>query len=127
MKEETITIKNGEVFLPQSDAIWMTQYEIANLFECFISKISSNIRAILKTGVLNQNKVCRMYNFKNGNSVEQYNLEMIMALSFRIESQNSEVFRGWIIKKMIIKKMMNNNFDRQLFVSIDLKRETILH
>ena len=122
MKEEIITIKNGEVFLPQSYAIWMTQYEIANLFECFISKVNSNIRAILKTGVLNENKVCRMYNFKNGNSVEQYNLEMIMALSFRIESYKSEIFRGWIIKKII-----NYNFDRQLFVSIDLKKDTILN
>jgi hypothetical protein len=122
MKEEIITIENGIVYLPQSVEIWMTQHEIARLFECFISKISSNIRAILKTGVLDQNKVCRMYNFKNGSSVEQYNLEMIMALSFRIESEKSEVFRGWIIKRMI-----NYNFDRQLFVSIDLRKETILH
>jgi hypothetical protein len=122
MKEEIITIKNGEVFLPQSDAIWMTQHEIARLFECFISKVNSNIRAILKTGVLNENKVCRMYNFKNGNSVEQYNLEMIMALSFRIESHKSEIFRRWLIKKMF-----SYNYDKQLFMSIDLKKDTILN
>jgi hypothetical protein len=97
MQEEIITIKNGNVFLPQSNTVWMTQCQIANLFECFISKISSNIRAILKTEVLNRNKVCRMYNFKNGNSVEQYNLEMIAALSFRIESRNSEIFRKWLL------------------------------
>jgi hypothetical protein len=122
MKEEIITIKNGNVFLPQSNTVWMTQYEIARLFECFISKVGSNIRAILKTGVLDQNKVCRMYNFKNGNSVEQYNLEMIAALSFRIESRNTEIFRKWLIKKMF-----SYNYDKQLFMSINLRKETILH
>jgi len=99
MKREIITIENGRVSIPASANIWMTQYEIARMFECFVAKVSSNVRAILKTGVLDATKVCRFYYYKDGSSVEQYNLEMITALSFRIKSYNSEAFREWLMKK----------------------------
>jgi len=79
----------------------MTQHEIADLFECFISKVNANVRSILKSGELNETKVCRTHNYKNGNSVEQYNLEMITALSFRIKSRNAEIFREWLMDKMV--------------------------
>lgn len=99
MKREIITIKNGIVSVPATD-IWMTQHELADLFGCFVSKVNSNIRSILKSGVLRESDVCRMYYYQNGNFVEQYNLEMIIALSFRIQSQNAEVFRKWLMKKL---------------------------
>jgi hypothetical protein len=99
MKKEVITIENGVVSVPVNVDIWMTQYELADLFQCFVAKVNANIRSILKSGVLDETKVCRTYNYKNGNSVEQYNLEMIIALSFRIRSYNSDTFREWIVKK----------------------------
>jgi len=104
MKRNTIRIEDTLVLLPSSGEIWMTQHEIAYLFDCFIAKISSNVRSILKTGVLDERKVCRTYYYKNGNSVEQYNLEMITALSFRIKSYNAEIFREWIMKKAMTKE-----------------------
>jgi hypothetical protein len=66
----------------------MTQHELADLLQCFVAKVNANVRSILKSGVLDENKVCRIYNYKSGNSVEQYKLEMIIALSFRIMSYN---------------------------------------
>jgi hypothetical protein len=101
MNRKTITIENGTVSVPQTNDIWMTQHEIADLFECFISKVNANIRSILKSGVLNETKVCRTHNYKNGNFVEQYNLEMITALSFRIKSRNAEIFREWLMGKLV--------------------------
>lgn len=101
MNRERITIENGIVSVPTSVEIWMTQHQLADLFQCFIGKINANIRAILKTGVLDENKVCQTYHYKNGNFVEQYNLEMIVALSFRIRSKNAEVFRKYIIGKFV--------------------------
>ena len=100
MNREIITIENGIVSVPVSNEIWMTQYQLADLFQCFISKINANIRAILKTGVFDESKVCRTYHYKNGNSVEQYNLEMIIALSFRIQSRNAEVFRQFLTRRL---------------------------
>lgn len=99
MKRNIISIENRKVFFPANAEIWMTQYEIASLFECFVAKINANLRSILKSGVLDDRMVCRTYHYKNGNSVEQYNLEMIIALSFRIRSRNAEIFRVWVVRK----------------------------
>jgi Virulence protein len=101
MSREIITIENGIVSIPASTEIWMTQHQLADLFQCFVGKINANIRAILKTGVLDESKVCRIYHYVNGNFVEQYNIEMIIALSFRIKSRNAEVFRKYIIGKFV--------------------------
>ncbi len=100
MNREVITIENGVVSVPASAEIWMTQHQLADLFQCFVGKINANVRAILKTGVLDETTVCRTYHYKNDNFVEQYNLEMIIALSFRIQSRNAEVFRKHIIEKL---------------------------
>lgn len=101
MENRIITIENGIVHIPQSVDVWMTQHEITDLFGCFVSKVNSNIRSILKSGVLREADVCRTYHFQNGNFVIQYNLEMITALSFRIQSRNAEMFRKWLTKKLI--------------------------
>lgn len=101
MNREIITIENGIVSVPASAEIWMTQHQLADLFQCFVGKINANVRAILKTGVLDETNVCRTHYYKNGNSVEEYGLEMIIALSFRIQSRNAEVFRKYIIGKFI--------------------------
>jgi hypothetical protein len=101
VKREIITIENGIVSIPKSADIRMTQYEIADLFQCFISKVNANIRAILKIDVLDETKVCRTYQYKNGNSVEQYNPEMIIALSFRIKSQHGDIFRRMVMRRAV--------------------------
>ena len=95
-----IKIVDGRVFInPASSTVWLTQHQIANLFECFVGKVNANIRAILKSGILDESKVCRTYRYQNGNSTELYNLEMITALAFRIRSHNSDLFRQWLMKK----------------------------
>ena len=100
MRREVISIENGVVSVPASAEIWMTQHEIADLFGCFVSKVNSNIHSILKNGVLCESDVCRTYQYQNGNFIEQYNLEMIIALSFRIQSKNAEVFRRWLTRRL---------------------------
>ena len=112
MKTGSITIRENGTVAMSAVHVWMTTHEIARLFECFIAKVSSNVRSILKTGTLNERKVCRTYYYKNGNFVEQYNLEMITALSFRVKSRNAEIFREWIIKKAIA-----NTSDKTVFVN----------
>ena len=98
---EIIIIENGIVSVPASTDIWMTQHQIADLFQCFVAKINANVRAILKTGVLDETNVCRTYHYQNGKFTEQYHLEMITALSFRIRSYNAEIFRDWLMKKAV--------------------------
>jgi len=101
MKRKIITIENGVVSIPKFAEIWMSEYEIAKMFECFVAKVSCNVRSILKTSVLDERTVCRTYYYGNGGSVEQYNLEMITALSFRVKTYNAEVFRNWLMRKAV--------------------------
>jgi len=103
MEKKTIYIEGEKVVVNTTDydEIRFSVYEIAGLFGCFTSKVNANIRAVLKAGVLHEMNVCRTYYYKNGNSVEQYNLEMIAALSFRIRTHNTEIFRKWLIQKAV--------------------------
>ncbi|GHT74874.1 hypothetical protein AGMMS50262_08700 [Bacteroidia bacterium] len=122
MDREIIKIENGIVSVPASCKIWMTQYEIAKLFECFAAKVSSNIRSILKTVVLDERAVCRTYYYKDGSSVEQYNLEMITALSFRIKSKNAEIFRNQLMRKMV-----TNTIEQQILMNIRWDDKVLLN
>jgi len=110
MNRETIIIENGKVSIPVKAEIWMTKYEIADLIQCFVAKVNANVRSILKSEVLDERKVCRTHTYKNGNSEEQYNLEMIVALAFRIKSRNAEIFREWLMKKAIAKTSSSQVF-----------------
>ena len=100
MNREIITInEQGVLTFPTNGNVWMTEYEIADLFQVFISAVISNRKAILKSGVFWKDDVCREVKTLNG-SVEQYNLEMIMALAFRIKSYRTEIFRNWMVRKL---------------------------
>ena len=118
MTTQPITIENGRVTIhPATNGIWLTQSQIAVLFGVFIVAVNANIRAILKSGVLHEDRVIRRTHCRNGNIVERYSLEMIVALAFRLKSENAEVFRRWIVERTttpaIVWKMPTIN-DRML-------------
>jgi hypothetical protein len=94
-----IISESGVKITPANGNVWLSEHQIAGLFGVFVSKVSSNIKAILKSGVFWENEVLYSYHYANGNSVDLYNLEMITALSFRIKSRNSEIFRNWLMKR----------------------------
>ena len=100
MTTQPITIENGRVTIrPTTNGVWLTQSQIADLFGVFTAAVYANIRAILKSGVLHENRVVHRTRCRNGNIVERYNLEMIAALSFRLKSENTEAFRRWIVER----------------------------
>jgi len=91
--------ESGVKIIPPTGNIWLSEWQIAKLFDVFVAKVSSNIRSILKSEVLRENEVCYCHHYTNGGSVDLYNLTMVTALAFRIKSRNSEVFRNWMIKR----------------------------
>lgn len=100
MKTQPITIENGRVTIRlNANGVWLTQSQIADLFGVFTSAVNANIRAIFKSGVLDENRVSQRTRCRNGNLVERYDLEMITALAFRLKSEKAEVFRKWIIER----------------------------
>jgi len=106
MKRGEIAIsENGVNITTENGTVWLSEYEIARLFEVFAAKISSNVRSILKSDVLRAGEVCYCYYYKNGSSVDLYNFEMITALAFRIHSPKADLFRKWLMKRAIMQSM----------------------
>jgi hypothetical protein len=97
---ETITIKNGMVSVPQSGEIRMTAFEIAALFEVYEQTVNTNIKAVLKSGVIKTDVSLSATVSGNVLMPNAYGLDMITALAFRIHSLNAELFRDWIIRRI---------------------------
>ena len=91
---EPISIENGrvEIHTPEN-RVWLTRHQIADLFGVFVPAVGSNIRSILKSGILREERVYRRERNRDGGIVELYSLEMIAALAFRLKSGNAEAFR----------------------------------
>jgi hypothetical protein len=102
MTTSQITIDEGRVTIcPVDREVWITKHQIADLFGCFVAKVVSNIAVVLKSGVLDESRVCRLHRYKDGGSIELYSLEMITALAFRIETRNADIFRLWLIERAV--------------------------
>ena len=100
MTTQPITIKNRQVVIhTNGNGVWLTQSQIADLFKVFTAAVNANIRAILKSGVLDEARIVRRTRCRDGNIVERYNLEMITALAFHLKSENAEVFRRWLVER----------------------------
>ena len=86
---EPISIENGrvEIHTPEN-RVWLTRHQIADLFGVFVPAVGSNIRSILKSGILREERVYRRERNRDGGIVELYSLEMIAALAFRLKSGN---------------------------------------
>lgn len=96
MIQQKITITdNGRIIMPSH--VLMKPFEIAELFGVYVQTIHSNIRSILKSGVIHSDISQGMVMTGNMLIPEVYGLDMITALAFRIHSPNAEKFRIWVI------------------------------
>lgn len=102
MKREIITIDEyGRLDIPtDTAAIWMTEAEIVELFGTTAGAVSSAIKAIIKSDALNDYEVCKCIRLDSGNSADVYNLEMVVALAFRIRSQGATKLREYILRTL---------------------------
>lgn len=116
MKKNIITISdNGSVYVPTN--VQMRDFEIAELFGVMVPIVRSNIRVILKSGIVTADTHCDGTFCGNTFYPDYYGLDMIMALAFRIQSLEAEDFRIWILSKATKKEYSMIN--QQVFISID--------
>ena len=100
MKRGIITIsETGAVIMPTAP-VWMTQFEIADLFGVFSCDVRKAIRAIYKNKELNEADTMRYVRQPDGISYDVYSLEMVIAVAFRIYSKESILFRRFVMSKM---------------------------
>lgn len=100
MDRGIITIsETGTVTMP-TVSVWMTQQEIADLFGVFSCDVRKAIHAIYKNKELNKFDTMKYVKQSDGISYDVYNIEVIIAVAFRICSKESVLFRQFIISKI---------------------------
>ena len=97
--KQGIIYNNGYSIIIPNDEIWMTSWEIADLFYVTPVSINHAIKRILKEEVLIESQIHRYICLENGNHADVYNMEMVIALSFRFDTGHSILFRRWLIQK----------------------------
>lgn len=91
--------ETGEVSIPTTP-IWMTQFEIADLFGVFSCDIRKAIRTIYKNKEQSETDTMKYIKQTDGISYDVYNLEMVIAIAFRICSKESIRFRRFVINEI---------------------------
>lgn len=106
---------NGRVSIP--DKVQMRDFEIAELFGVMIPTVRSNIRAILKTYIVTAD--CTNGATLVGCNVlpDYHGLDMVVALSFRIQSYRAEMFRRWVFRQLSKQKRQST----AVYIGLPLK------
>lgn len=102
MDRGIITIsETGAVIMPTA-SVWMTQFEIADLFGVFSCHVRKATRSIYKNKEVSEFDTMKYIRQLNGISYDVYSLEMIVAIAFRICSKESISFRQFVINKVSV-------------------------
>lgn len=86
----------------QDENVWLTQKLIAKLFDVNIPNINEHLRNIFSSKELNESSTIRKFRIvrKEGGrevsrEIDHYNLEVIISLGYRVNSERATDFRRW--------------------------------
>jgi hypothetical protein len=82
-----------------NNTVWLTKYEIARLFNCFVQKVDSHIRSIFQSHLLWEKDTACTYRYTDKGIEKQvvyYNMDVLIFLSYRIGSFETQIFRKWV-------------------------------
>lgn len=86
------------------NTVWLTQDALSELFEKGRSTVAEHIQNIFTDGELKQDSVCREFRRtgKDGKeySVKYYNLDLIIAIGYRVKSKQGIAFRQWATARL---------------------------
>ena len=99
------TRQNGEDGIAvriEDENVWLITEAIATLFQKTRSTIVEHLKNIFSSGELDENAVCRKFRHTatdgKNYQVKHYNLEAIIAVGYRADSQRAIQFRQWATK-----------------------------
>ena len=116
-KYDLIKFEDGEFSLdvnvsPNEDTVWLTQAQMAFLFQKDRKTITSHIRNIFIANELLENSVCSFFKHTASDgktyNVKYYNLDMIISVGYRVNSKRGILFRKWATS--ILKQYMINGY-----------------
>lgn len=118
MSNEVVIFKNGELELEVTvsenrENVWLSQDQMATLFDIDRSRVTRHIKNIYDDNELVENSTCAENALvqtegkrKVKRTIKIYNLDMILAVGYRVKSPNGIIFRKWatsILKDYMIK------------------------
>lgn len=118
MANEVVIFKNGELELEVTvsenrENVWLSQDQMATLFDVDRSRVTRHIKNIYDDNELDENSTCAENALvqtegkrKVKRTIKIYNLDMILAVGYRVKSPNGIIFRKWatsILKDYMIK------------------------
>lgn len=132
--------QQGEIILYQPDesvrmevriedeTVWLTQAQIAELFETKRQAITKHLKNIFQSDELNENSVCSILELtaSDGKSykTKTYNLDAIISVGYRVNSKNATLFRRWasqVLKDYLLKGHVINQRISNLEQRVDAK------
>src|SRR5690625_3143621 len=88
----------------EDETVWMTQKAMAKLYQSTKQNISLHIRNVFKEGELEEDSVVKLYltTARDGKNyrTKHYNLEMILAVGYRVRSHRGTQFRQWATERL---------------------------
>ena len=148
----TDTFSRGEIVLYQTadgrtsidvklenETVWLSKEQMAMLFERDRTVISRHIKNIFEEGELDEKVVCAKFAHTTPhgaikgktqtNTLELYNLDVIISVGYRVKSQRGTQFRIWansVLKEYLIKGYaIRNDLSQQKYD--DLKALPMVH
>lgn len=86
------------------ESIWLTQAQIALLYQKERSVITKHIRNIFEEGELNHDSVCAKFAHTAADgktyAVDYYSLDMIISVGYRVKSHRGVQFRIWATERL---------------------------
>ena len=118
MANDVVIFKNGELELEVTvsenrENVWLSQDQMATLFDVDRSRVTRHIKNIYDDNELDENSTCAENALvqtegkrKVKRTIKIYNLDMSLAVGYRVKSPNGIIFRKWatsILKDYMIK------------------------
>ncbi len=88
----------------EEETLWLTQTQMCELYQTSKSNVSEHIKHIFEEGELNEESVVRKFRITAADGKEylvlHYNLDMIIALGYRVRSIIATRFRQWATERL---------------------------
>ena len=90
---------DGVDVLVADETVWLTQKSMCSLYDAAKSTVSEHLTAIFNSGELHENSTVRKFRTVASNgkfySQKYYNLQAIIAVGFKVNSEKAVHFRAW--------------------------------
>jgi hypothetical protein len=84
----------------EDENIWLTQKMLATLYDVDVRTINEHIQKIFKDDELSEEAVIRNFRITASDgktyNVKHYNIQMIIAVGFKVNSERAVQFRKWV-------------------------------